>query len=415
MTNYPVAVTVKNSGGASSSASSVIVTTTAGGGGSFPDGFIGAPTGTPQFPTILNGYGGTGARNKGLIGGIQYQPPHNVPGVDYYVGPDASAFPLKDPMPGGVIAPALSSFCAVFDSGQTIRQSGDNHVIDGWDFSLHGGVRLIIQGNNCTVQNCLFRTGTNTTFGSYLEALDIDNLTVKNCEMDGANTQITNVPPLINLRTGGTLNVNYCYIHNAWTIGVQVSADRNPPLISFQFNVFNNIDFGWAPARGGWHGDVIQAFSGAGSLGVPTFQDLEGNYNLIFQNGSAADYHSQGYSFTTGANTASYKVINWTGNTCICPAGSNMNAFFLADMSEVGSGGQAAPVNGTCTATNNYTDVSANNNPDPCAVWSIGTYPTHGGKAPGAENNNYYHGHFSQTNTVNMITGGLVTPPVLDY
>lgn len=414
MTSFPVSVTVKNSGGASSSASSVVVTTT-GDPWSLLDGRLNAPLGTPQFSTVLNGYPAATPPNARIRWpNLGAQPPWQVAGVDYYVGPDASAFPLKDPAPGGVIAPALSSFCAVADSGQSIQMNGDNHTIDGYDFSLGGGRRLQVQGNNNIVRNCLFRTSTNIAVGgSNLEFLDFSNITIEKCEFDGANVDLSTgtVRPLLFMRPGGTVLVQYCYLHRSFTQLCQIGPTNNPSLVTFQFNILHDIDAGWVT---GFHGDAIQAFS-SDSTGIPTFIDLEENYNLLLQNSAAATYHSQGFSCTSAGNVASYKKINWTGNTCICPSGSNMNAFFLCDLSYCGSGGQAAPVNGTCTATNNYTDVSANGNPDPCAVWSIQTFPNHGGDAPGATRNNYYQGHFSQTNTVNMVTGGLVTPPTLDY
>jgi hypothetical protein len=88
------------------------------------------------------------------------RPEHKVPSVDYPVGIPDSAFPLKDPFPSGAVAPALAAL-GVSQGGANWLQTGlPGVVIDGWDFSLHGGFTLFITKNDVTVQHCKFQVGT---------------------------------------------------------------------------------------------------------------------------------------------------------------------------------------------------------------------------------------------------------------
>ena len=104
------------------------------------DGSANAPAGTPQYPALLSGYAS--------------RPPWKVAGVDYTVGIDRGLYPtdanLRDPLPSGSLAAALVALgCTHANNIMTIggNRSGaaaDNTVIEGYDFSLHGGIEVKI-------------------------------------------------------------------------------------------------------------------------------------------------------------------------------------------------------------------------------------------------------------------------------
>ncbi len=133
----------------------------------FNDGSTGAPAGTPQFPNLFT--------TNAAPGSYATRPPWKVAGVDYHVGIDRNTYPtnasLKDPssatLPSGVTR-----------TGTVMTISGNNVLLDGFDFSLGGGWELDVNGNNCTVQNCNWVA---TTF--MLGVSGSGNL-IQNCEFN---------------------------------------------------------------------------------------------------------------------------------------------------------------------------------------------------------------------------------------
>ena len=120
------------------------------------DGSANAPAGTPQHPHLLD----VNSPSTQTFGETYAaRPSWNVAGVDYHVGID-SGVTLRDPTPGGVLDPALAAL-GVTLSGANIYVNGNNQTISGWDFSLHGGYSLKIEGNNDTVKNNKFALGAN--------------------------------------------------------------------------------------------------------------------------------------------------------------------------------------------------------------------------------------------------------------
>src|SRR5208283_804125 len=109
-------------------------------GSAYADGCSGAAAGSPQLPTILEGYA--------------TRPPWNVAGVDYPVGVPAGTS-LKDPTTA-----ALPTGCSF--SGSTVTCSGSTPItLNGYDFSLRNGTTLHITASNITVKNSHFLVGTN--------------------------------------------------------------------------------------------------------------------------------------------------------------------------------------------------------------------------------------------------------------
>lgn len=109
-------------------------------GNAYVDGCPAASAGSPQLPTILNGYA--------------TRPPWNVAGVDYPVGVPAGTS-LLDPTTA-----ALPPGCSF--SGSTVTCLGSTPItLNGYDFSLHNGTSLTISAANITVTCSKFVVGTN--------------------------------------------------------------------------------------------------------------------------------------------------------------------------------------------------------------------------------------------------------------
>src|SRR6266404_7826154 len=104
------------------------------------DGAVGASPSMPQHPELLKPYA--------------LRSPCKVAGVDYAVGPTST--PLKDP------ATISMAGISVAPSTRTVTISGNNITLDGYDFSLHGGYQMVVEGANTTISNSNFMAGTNT-------------------------------------------------------------------------------------------------------------------------------------------------------------------------------------------------------------------------------------------------------------
>src|SRR6185437_5474685 len=123
-----------------SSASNIATSTT----GVWSDELAAAPSGTPQLPTLLQGYNA--------------RAPWRVAGVDYAVGIT----------PGTTLTDwqSLGSVPGIDISGNTVRCDGtfattpaSSATLNGIDFSLHGGAKIYIGSGGCsafTITNSKF-------------------------------------------------------------------------------------------------------------------------------------------------------------------------------------------------------------------------------------------------------------------
>ena len=98
----------------------------------------------------------------------------------------------ENPLPGGVLATALSAMGCTYASGNnTIILPRNNQVIDGWDLSLHGGLGLQVNGCNNTISNCKFALGSNSSDtqtglgpGAFVATQSsTTNITITKCDM----------------------------------------------------------------------------------------------------------------------------------------------------------------------------------------------------------------------------------------
>ena len=127
-------------------------------------GRFGATNAAIQHPRLLSAYA--------------VRPPWCVAGVDYAVGPRST--PTKDP--AMISMPGVS----VDTSTRTVIVTSDNVTLDGYDFSLHGGYQVLVDGANVTISDSNFALGTNT--GGYLiwGGSTAANLTIEYCTMDAS-------------------------------------------------------------------------------------------------------------------------------------------------------------------------------------------------------------------------------------
>jgi hypothetical protein len=111
------------------------------------DGASGASPGPPQYPHLLSGYAATIDGPKGL--GCK------VAGVDYRVGVPAHQV-LRDPANGD-----LPPGCRF--SNHFVACAANNTTIQGWDFTLHGGLQLMVANGvqGTTIEANRFAVGAN--------------------------------------------------------------------------------------------------------------------------------------------------------------------------------------------------------------------------------------------------------------
>lgn len=326
----------------------------------YADGASGAPSGTAQYPSILNGYA--------------TRPPWKVAGVDYAVGIPSSVT-LQDPWPGypsTTVGTALASAFITQCGGSgnlsltanKISINGNNASISGWDFSLHGGVQLELNGVIGTIiQNCNFEVGANGTVMLNGDVGATNNTTITCCSfnMHGLNDGFN--AGAVNIR--GNVTATYNLIQNsAADLWDQGGTGVTVQTLTRKYNVFKDAGQGAA----GLHPDQLQ-------FGGGTYT-LDEEFNTYYQSTLGAAGGTQGIcpdntnlNGTTMAGAS--KIAN---NTIIALAGTSVNSQF-----------QCNPGSGSATILidSNYIDPSGDG-----AVYKF------------VNSNN------TQTNNVNMVTGG---------
>ena len=328
-TTYTYFVKAYDAAGNISSASNIATSTT----GTWSDGFANAPSGTPQFSTLLQGYA--------------TRAPWRVAGVDYPVG-ITSGTVLKDPAPGGVLAAGLTALGGTANfSNHVITFSGINNiVINGWDFSLEGSWTVEIQGNNATIENSNFQVGT-----TLRPPVIVDNLangvTIIDNVIDGAAANTNPAGGMLVLNAQGTTTIEYNFIKNAYyqfvEAGPSSSGTTTEQLI--EYNVLQNGGYG---SPNGAHGDWVQDIGTSGQI----FQNIQINFNTVVQNDATADWSTQGFSILSAASqSASALNEGLSNNTIVLPftplAERNVNYSLIVDNTWL---------NGHAVVGNNYID-----------------------------------------------------------
>lgn len=213
-----------------------------GGGGdiwSGIDGRANAPSGSAQFPTLLNTYhsGGvsdgrnrTGGTTAAAIAAGIYCPPWQVAGVDYLVGPPAG-FTFKDPATinngGETIADIL------LNNGGLSHVGGAGGTVNGYDFSGGSGfnynTHFVVEPDasaNWTFTNCKFSTGG-------ISHRSAHGCIIRYCSFDG-NTGTT-IFDTTGATSTTTLTVEYCYLANFYQHVTENTAALSAFLCRFNF------------------------------------------------------------------------------------------------------------------------------------------------------------------------------------
>ncbi len=172
-------------------------------GTTYPDGCTKAPVannvssgpGTRQFASRTSFF------SYAAMSGQTYvqQPQQNIPAVDFPVGQDASQLPngvtlgtLKDPATGGVWA---GTPCAYAAQTVTCSNSSTNVDINGFDFSLHGGIALYAPANftgQLKIRNSYFYAVAGTPAQSTAGLIYITNPKTLTFEYNVVDSDTTN-------------------------------------------------------------------------------------------------------------------------------------------------------------------------------------------------------------------------------
>jgi hypothetical protein len=187
----------------------------ASGSSAYPDGSAGAPPGTPQLAGELAGY--------------PARPPWEVAGINYAVGPHFA--PTKDP--AKITLPGV----LVNNTSHVVTIAGNNVTIDGYDFSLHGGYTVRVQGNNDTISNSKFAIPTISAV--YLVSGPGSNLTLEYDSLDGT-TNNSAESSLIGF-SGSNITLKYNYFKNfAQHVLEMVQSPGQTSDLVYEYNLIQN-------------------------------------------------------------------------------------------------------------------------------------------------------------------------------
>lgn len=241
----------------------------------------------PQFPNLLATYA--------------VRPPSGtVPGVDFYVG-CSSTITLK--------APASATLpTGVTRSGTTFTVSGNNVTLDGWDFSLGNGWAVVVNGDNCIIQNCNFQIGSNNNLPITI-GTGADGTKILSCTLDGGGpTSTPHSVVQVNSTTAGTvLDMENCFIRNLPEDGIQIVSAVGAFI--FKNNLYTN-----GVSRTGAHADLVQ-YSG-GNVGPVTYQ-----YNLQVVTWFDANVASQVHDIEAQVVPAAIHDLDYSNNVAVCVGG----------------------------------------------------------------------------------------------
>lgn len=242
------------------------------------DGSANAPTGTPQFPKLLDGY--------------VKRPSWKVAAVDYRVGPPEGQI-YKDPK-------TLSSLS--YDPNTHLWWVLTNNlIVDGYDFSPYPGTIYCYQSgksDNFTLRNC--------NMGSCEVSSRANNITVENCIFDG----IKGSSIFTNLYNSGpsAIKIQYNILRNFYQHAVELQG-----VVSSFLYAYNLIQDGGKDPGGLSHLNVLQ--------NQTTIPDSKVLFNTIVQNYTPS--HGELLQLYTTGNSNTVEVGN---NVLISRKGPNGEA-----------------------------------------------------------------------------------------
>jgi Domain of unknown function (DUF4082)/Calx-beta domain len=249
------------------------------------DGSERAPTGTPQYPSLLDTYGAN-------------VPTWNVAGVDYYVGVPQN-LALKNPATISIAGVSVNT------GSRSITITGNNVTLDGYDFS---GWSVVTTAANTTLINSKF-DGTNVggTQSSVISGTPTSsNLYVGYSTIDGLAGAGGRAEFLVEMEGPG-LTVEYSWLRrsNSDIIGRHGNSGGG---VVIQNNVIEQS--GMAQ---GTHGDYLQVYG-------PTLDSISILFNTAVQNGGT----TQGF-FADNTKTAEIAGNTMIGSVSYWVSGSGPN------------------------------------------------------------------------------------------
>ncbi|MGH7154934.1 MAG: hypothetical protein ACREF3_13495 [Acetobacteraceae bacterium] len=294
----------------------------------YSDGSAGAPPGTPQLAGALAGYA--------------VRPPWEVAGIDYAVGPDST--PSKDP------ATISMAGVSVDNASRVVTISGNNVTLDGYNFALHGGYTVEVQGSNATITDSNFVMGSNPSY--YLIQDYGNNLTLKYDTLDGTATT-TNQSALVAVY-GSNPVIQYDWFKNFGQHVIEMNqAAGVTTTLDYRFNLIENG--GQEP---GAHLNFLQWGHGIAVDPLVAF-------NTTLQTPQAAA--GEGFQFD-GWPDATITGAVFSNNTMIARGGGAGSAMsFLMHP----FGGNSTSGLSSGTASDNYFDISAAYG----AFYPVGSHP----------------------------------------
>jgi hypothetical protein len=274
------------------------------------DGAENAPSGRPQFAGLLRGYSA--------------RPPWRVAGVDYYVGLPAD-IQLKDPLTTSAKGLAIDM------ANHLIRVTENKVVLDGYDFSLHGGYGVyILPGiRDTVVTRSKFLVGANNVVPIAAEA-GAGSLTVSYNTIDGgshaANGNSDSAWALINFNGSGTFVAKYNVLTNAPFDAIDFNNGTIEPTI--EYNLVTNLGH-----SAGSHPDFVQFVGSAATNSVIAF-------NTIYQpmgGGEVSGMEGIQIVAQTGAHASSIVGTTVANNTIIATGPDLTMSCSIAIQEEMGN------------------------------------------------------------------------------
>ena len=251
----------------------------------------------PQLPGLLNGY---------IV-----RPSWTVAGVDYAVGVSSGTV-LKNPTTISMAGVSVNI------ATHLITVTGDNVVLDGYDFSLNGGwgVRIASGADNLTIQNSYFQVGTNNLI-PILASTGAGYINLLSNTIDGNGLGVVGNPGAVDrlfvAGQGATVDSNWFL--NAPQDGMNFYQAGN-------YTVTHNL-FSSAGYYAGAHSDWIQIFTGA-------ISSLTIEYNTVYQPAANAQgWPGTGNSFVRigdeNGTTVSNPVMAYNTIVALGATGHNLN------------------------------------------------------------------------------------------
>lgn len=177
-----------------------------------------------------------------------HRPPWNVAGVDYAIG---YVGPLKDP----TVAGNLPECASVSDLGHESYRVTVSHAckMNGLDFSLHGGICVIVTDDNgaVTFSNDKFGWGPNCDHngGELLSLQGTAPVRVQYCEFIDTHIMAARLQSII--ATHGKSTVNVTIVYSDFRDPNQAAIELlSPTELNVSYNYVENI--GVPPAHGDW-------------------------------------------------------------------------------------------------------------------------------------------------------------------